>query len=415
MTISNPTYTSPFTGQTVSPSSVSYESISLSANTTLQWSINGNNQNQVTANIIEVSATTTGLTLYMPPATQVSTGQALIIRNIGSNPFTVATNNSTVGSTTIVSATAGVAYYIYVTDNTTIQGTWATVTFGAGTSAANAATLAGYGLTAIGATLNQQTVAQTYSSNYTIQSSARAQINVWTGGVGTFTLPSASAVGAGWFTIFKNDGSGILTLTPNGTDTIDGNANQQLQLTESIVLISYGSGGWYSYAYGRSNQFAYTQLALSVTGGTTTLTSAQASNTIQVYSGVLTSNQIIIVPSTVQLYTFTNNTTGSYTFTVKTAVGGGASVVINQGTSFVLICDGTNVYNAASGSSSSITSLTLGNGSLSVPSLKFLGDLNTGLYLPTSSQLGFVVGNNQVGYFNATGFFALGGIYGGGF
>jgi len=415
MTISNPTYTSPFTGQTVSPSSVSYESISLSANTTLQWSINGNNQNQVTANIIEVSATTTGLTLYMPPATQVSTGQAMIIRNIGSNPFTVATNNSTVGSTTIVSATAGVAYYIYVTDNTTIQGTWATVTFGAGTSAANAATLAGYGLTAIGATLNQQTTVQTYSANYTIQSSARAQINVWTGGTGTFTLPSASSVGTGWFTIFKNDGSGILTLTPNGTDTIDGNSNQQLQLTESIVLISYGSGGWYSYAYGRSNQFAYTQLALSVTGGTTTLTSAQASNTIQVYSGVLTSNQIIIVPSTVQLYTFTNNTTGSYTFTVKTAVGGGATVQITQGTSLVLICDGTNVYNAASGSASTITSLTLGNGSTSVPSLKFLGDVNTGLYLPSSSQLGFVVANNQVGYFNATGFFALGGIYGGGF
>jgi hypothetical protein len=415
MPTSNPTYTSPFTGQTVSPSSVSYESLSISTSTTLQWSINGNNQNQVTANIIEVTATTTGLTLYMPPATQVSTGQAMIIKNIGSNTFTVASNNSTTGSATIVSATAGIAYYIYVTDNTTIQGTWATVTFGAGTSAANASTLAGYGLTAIGATLNQQTVAQTYSSSYTIQPSARAQINVWTGGVGTFTLPSASTVGAGWFTIFKNDGSGILTLTPNGTDTIDGNANQQLQLTESIVLISYGSGGWYSYAYGRSNQFAYTQLALSVTGGTTTLTSAQASNTIQVYTGTLTSNQIVVVPSTVQLYTFTNNTTGSYTFTVKTAVGGGATVVIAQGTSFVLICDGTNVYNAASGSSSAITSLTLGNGSLSVPSLKFTGDLNTGLYLPASSQLGFVVGNNQVGYFNATGFFALGGIYGGGF
>jgi len=414
MTISNPTYTSPFTGQAVSPSQVSYESISLSANTTLQWSINGNNQNQLTANIIEVSATTGGLTLYMPPATQVSTGQAMIIRNIGANTFTVATNNSTVGSTTIVSATAGIAYYIYVTDNTTIQGTWNTVTFGAGTSAANAATLAGYGLTAIGATLNQQTTVQTYSSNYTVQSSARAQINVWTGGVGIFYLPSASTVGAGWFTIFKNDGTGIVTLTPNGTDTIDGNANQQLQLTESIVLISSGTG-WYSYAYGRSNQFAYTELALSVTGGTTTLTSPQASNTIQVYTGTLTSNQIIIVPSTVQLYAFTNNTTGSYTFTVKTSIGGGATVTIPQSTSLILICDGTNVYNAASGSASSISSITLGNGSTSVPSLKFTGDLNTGLYLPASSQLGFVVANTQVGYFNATGFFALGGIYGGGF
>jgi len=415
MTTSNPTYTSPFTGQTVSPSAVSYESITLSANTTLQWSINGNNQNQVTANIIEVSATTGGLTLYMPPATQVSTGQAMIIRNIGANTFTVATNNSTVGSTSIVSATAGIAYYLYVTDNTTIQGTWATVTFGAGTSAANAATLAGYGLTAIGATLNQQTVVQTYNVTSNIPTTARAQMNTWTGGAGTLNLPSAATVGSGWFTIFKNDGTGILTLTPNGSDTIDSNSNQQLQLTESIVLVSYGSVGWYSYAYGRSNQFAYTELALSVTGGTTTLSSAQAANTIQVYSGALTSNQTIVVPSTVQLYSVTNNTTGSYTFTVKTSVGGGATVQVTQGTSLILICDGTNVYNAASGSSSNITSLTLGNGSTSVPSLKFTGDLNTGLYLPASSQLGFVVANNQVGYFNGTGFFALGGIYGGGF
>ena len=408
------TYVNPFTGQTVSPSQVGYESLTISADTTLQWTINGNDQNDVVANIIEVTATVASLALIMPPATQVSVGQAIIIRNIGANTFTVATNNSTVGSTTIVSATAGIAYYIYVTDNTTIQGTWNTVTFGAGTSAANAATLAGYGLTAIGATLNQQTTVQTYSSNYTVQSSARAQINVWTGGVGIFYLPSASTVGAGWFTIFKNDGTGIVTLTPNGTDTIDGNANQQLQLTESIVLISSGTG-WYSYAYGRSNQFVYTELALSVTGGTTTLTSPQASNTIQVYTGTLTSNQIIIVPSTVQLYAFTNNTTGSYTFTVKTSIGGGATVTIPQSTSLILICDGTNVYNAASGSASSISSITLGNGSTSVPSLKFTGDLNTGLYLPASSQLGFVVANMQVGYFNATGFFALGGIYGGGF
>ena len=408
------TYVNPFTGQTVSPSQVGYESLTISADTTLQWTINGNDQNDVVANIIEVTATVASLALIMPPATQVSVGQAIIIRNIGANTFTVATNNSTVGSTTIVSATAGIAYYIYVTDNTTIQGTWNTVTFGAGTSAANAATLAGYGLTAIGATLNQQTTVQTYSSNYTVQSSARAQINVWTGGVGIFYLPSASTVGAGWFTIFKNDGTGIVTLTPNGTDTIDGNANQQLQLTESIVLISSGTG-WYSYAYGRSNQFVYTELALSVTGGTTTLTSPQASNTIQVYTGTLTSNQIIIVPSTVQLYAFTNNTTGSYTFTVQTSIGGGATVTIPQSTSLILICDGTNVYNAASGSASSISSITLGNGSTSVPSLKFTGDLNTGLYLPASSQLGFVVANTQVGYFNATGFFALGGIYGGGF
>jgi hypothetical protein len=415
MTVSNPTYTNPFTGQTVNPSAVSYESLSITADTTLQWSINGNNQNQVTANIIEVTSSG-AYNLIMPPATQVAQGQAMIIRNVGSTAFTVVSYNTQAPYVTIINITSGLSYYIYVTNNTTQAGTWSYVLFGGSTSSTSASGLAGYGLIASGTTLNQQYPVITYSSNLTLTSSVRATMNVWLGGVGTLTLPSASSVGAGWFTIFKNDGTGILTLTPNGTDTIDGNSNQQLQLTESIVLVSTGSvSGWYSYAYGRSNAFAYTQLALSVTGGTTTLSSAQASNTIQVYTGALTSNQIIVVPSTVQLYSITNNTTGAYTFTVKTAVGGGATVPINQGLSGILVCDGTNVYNTASAGISSISTLTLGAGSTTNPSLNFTGSTSTGLYLPSSSTLGFTVSGNQAGYFNSTGFFAINGVGGGAF
>jgi hypothetical protein len=408
--MTNPTYTNPFTGQTVSPSPVGYESLSISADTTLQWPINGNDQLQVVANIIEVTATVASLSLIMPPATQVSVGQTALIRNIGANTFTVKDN----AGGTIVSIASGIAQYIYTTSNTTAAGTWSTVTFGAGTSAANAATLAGYGLTALGTTLNQSYEVVDYFGNTTLTDAVRAQLNVWSSGVGTLTLPSSSSVGENWFCMIRNNGTGILTITPQGTDTIDGNANQQLQLTESLVIVCNGTG-WNTFGLGRSNSFAYTLLALSITGGTTTLTSPQAANTIQEYSGVLTSNQIIVVPSTVQLYTFTNNTTGAFSLTIKTAVFGGATVVVPQGDSLVLICDGTNVYNAASGSSSSLTSLTLGNGSLAVPSLKFTGDLNTGLYLPTSGKLGFVIANTLAGYFDSTGFYSTNGIKGGGF
>jgi hypothetical protein len=408
--MTNPTYTNPFTGQTVSPSPVGYESLSISADTTLQWPINGNDQLQVVANIIEVTATVASLSLIMPPATQVSVGQTALIRNIGANTFTVKDN----AGGTIVSIASGIAQYIYTTSNTTAAGTWSTVTFGAGTSAANAATLAGYGLTALGTTLNQSYDVTSYFGNATLTDAVRAQLNVWSSGVGTLTLPSSSSVGENWFCMIRNNGTGILTITPQGTDTIDGNANQQLQLTESLVIVCNGTG-WNTFGLGRSNSFAYTLLALSITGGTTTLTSPQAANTIQEYSGVLTSNQIVVVPSTVQLYTFTNNTTGAFSLTIKTAVVGGATVVVPQGDSLVLICDGTNVYNAASGSSSSITSLTLGNGSLAVPSLKFSGDLNTGLYLPTSGKLGFVIANTLAGYFDSTGFYSTNGIKGGGF
>lgn len=405
-----PSYVNPFTGQTIQPSQVGYEQLTISVDTILQWPVNGNT-NDVVANIIEVTATTTGLKLIMPAATQVSTGQSALIKNIGSNPFTVVKSDGS----TIISISSSIAEYIYLTDNTTIPGTWNAVTFGAGTSSANASALAGYGLTAFSTTLNQSYNVVNYFSNTTLTAANRAEFAVWGSGVGTFQLTSSSTLGNNWFCMISNNGSGILTLTPDGTDTINGNANQQLQPTESLVIVSNGSNGFNTFGYGRSNQFAYTQFAQVVTGGTFTLSAAQASNTIQEYSGNLISNQIVIVPPTVQLYTFTNNTTGSYTFTIGTGAVGGATVTIAQGTSLVIICDGTNCYNAASGSSSSVTSLTLGNGSLSTPSLKFIGDVNTGLFLPASQQLGFVVANQLAGYFNSSGFTATNGISGGTF
>ena len=409
------TYTNPFTGQTISPASVSYEALTISANTILQWPINGNDNTPV-SNIIDVTATTTGLLLELPPATQVSTGQSVLVRNVGSNPFTV--TNASGG--TIISVASGIAQFIFLTDNTTTNGTWASVVFGAGTSNANASALAGYGLLASGLTLNQNYLTTAYYSTNTLPATLRAQLALWAGGVGTLNLPSASAVGAGWFCMVRNGGTGILTLTPAGTDTIDGNASQQLQLTESLVLVSSGSG-WNTFGYGRSNTFAYTQFSASVTGGTLTLSSVQAANTIQSYTGTLTSNQIVIVPSTVQLYTFTNNTTGAFTFTVKTSVVGGATATVSQGTSLVLICDGTNVYNAASGSTSSITSLTVGNGSTAVPSIRFAGDLVSGIYLPSAGTVAFVINATSVGSYSAAGLSmngtvtALGGISGGTF
>ena len=407
------TYTNPFTGQTVSPSSISYETLALTANTELQWPINGND-NTPASSIIDVTATAsggaTGWLLELPPATQVSTGQSLIIRNVGSQLFTVTDN----GGNTIVAIGSGIAEFIFLTDNTTVNGIWAAIVFGAGTSSANASALAGYGLTPIGLTLNQAYTVTNYYSTATLGASNRAQFEVWAGGVGSFLLPSAATIGNNWFTIIRNGGTGVLTLTPSGTDTIDGNANMQLQLTESVVIVSNGSTGFNTYAYGRSNSFAFTQLALTVTGGTLTLSSAQGSNIIQEYAGTLTSNQIVVLPSTVQLYSLQNGTTGAYTLTFKTA-GIGSTVSVGQGQTAFVVCDGTNVYSTTSNTSSSFTSATLAPGAVSAPSLNFLGNTTTGLYLPASNQIGFAV-NGTVGMtLSSTGLNIPNGISGGTF
>lgn len=403
------TYTNPYTGQTISPSQVGYEQLTISVDTELQWPINGNT-NDVVANIIEVDATVASLSLIMPPATQVSVGQSALIRNIGSNTFTVVDQ----GLNTIVSIASGIAEYVYVTDNTTVNGTWQTVTFGAGTSAANAATLAGYGLNPTGVTLNTVTPVVTFSSDLSLTSLAQSKLYVWTGGAGTVTLPSSTSVSSGFYTVLKNDGTGVLNVALTGGDTIDGNASAQLQITDSLVVVSSGSN-WYSYAYGQSSQFFFTQLAKNVTGGTVTLSAPEAANVIQEYIGTLTSNCTVILPPTVQLYSFQNKTTGAFTLTFSTGIVGGTTVALTQNQTIIAICDGTNVYNAQTATSSFINQLTLGNGSAASPSLSFSGDATTGLYLAASGQLGFAVSGVSAGTLTSAGLLMPVGISSGAF
>lgn len=402
-------YLNPYTGQTISPSQVGYESLTISTDTVLEWPINGNTDS-VVANIIEINATVAGLDLFMPPATSVSTGQSALIRNVGANAFTVVDTSGA----TIVSIASGVAQYIYVTNNTTINGTWGTVTFGAGTSSANAATLAGYGLNAVNTTLNTVTPVATFSSDYTMLPEDQSSLYVWTGGAGTVTLPSAASVGASWYVVIKNDGTGILNVVPFGANTIDGDATKQLQLSESFVVVSDGTT-FYSYAYGQSATFFFTQLVKPVTGGTVTLTASEAASIIQEYTGTLTSNCTVILPPTVQLYSFRNDTTGSFSLTFSTGIGGALTVSLPQNQTILAICDGTNVYNAQTSTSSFINALTLGNGSAAAPSLSFTGSATTGLYLAASNQLGFAIAGVNAGTLASTGLRMPVGIIGGAF
>jgi hypothetical protein len=404
-------YVNPITGQTISPSQVGYESLTISASTVLDWPINGTVNTNVVAAIIQVTATVAGLNLLMPSALQVSTGQSVLIQNVGSNSFTV----TNISGNTIVSIASGVAQYIFLTNNSTNNGTWSTVTFGAGTSSANAAALAGYGLTAIGTTLNQTYAESSVFSSTVLNATYRAQFLVWGGGVGSLTLPSSSVVGNGWFVTVRNGGTGILTITPSGIDTIDSVATQQLQITESLVIVSNGTNGYSTFAYGRSNTFPYTQLAKTITGGTITLTAVEYANVVQEYFGVLASNQIVILPSTVQIYYLNNQTTGAYSLTFKTTAVGAAVAVVPRGQTLTVVCDGTNVYNASSAAGGSITALTINPGSAASPSLNFAGDTTTGIYEPASSQVGFSLGGVNAATITTSGFLIPVGIGGGTF
>jgi hypothetical protein len=150
-------------------------------------------------------------------------------------------------------------------------------------------------------------------------------------------------------------------------------------------------------------------------GPTITLSAAQAANQIQEYFGVLAANTTVIVPPTVQLYTITNNTTGAYTLTFSTGAVGASTVTVSQTQSLIIICDGTNVYNANSSAISTLPSLTLNAGSAIAPSLNFTGNTNTGFYQPSSGQLGWALNGVNKMTLTSTGLAVINGISGGTF
>ena len=372
-------YNSPFTGNVIQPTDVSYRAVTLSANTQLEWPINGNATDDYAARIMQVTATTAGLSLYMPPANQSSVGNDALIRNVGANTFTVKDYE---GTNTIISVAAGESKYVYITANPTTTGTWGNISFGTGTSFADAATLAGYGLVASGTTLNQSHPALTLVNAGVFGVTNRAQTSVWDGGAGTYTLPSASTLGNNWFTLFKNSGTGSMVIS--ASDNIDGQSTKTFAPNESAFIVSTGTT-YLTVGYGVSNQFFYTSLVKAVVTGSYTLTSSEATNTIQTYTGTLTGNVVIVYPPVVNLYVIKNSTTaGGFTFTVGT--GSGTSVVIPSGQQVTLACDGTNFFNANTSQAGAVTTLSLADGNVGAPSLNFGNEATTGVYRAGAGQ-----------------------------
>jgi hypothetical protein len=390
-------YVSPFTGDVIQPTDVSFRAVTLSANTQLNWPSNSTTNSDFAARIMQVTATAGSLNLYMPPANQTSVGNDALIRNIGANTFTV---KDYAGTNTIVSVAAGESKYIYITTNANEQGTWGVIAFGTGTSSADAATLAGYGLVASGATLNQSHPSAAITSGSTFADTDRAQTRVWSSGSGTATLPAAATLGNNWFTLFKNNGTGSFTISCSGAELIDGNSTKTFNPTESAFIVCTGTA-YVTVGYGVSSQFAFTALTKNVTGGAVTLTNNEAANNIQEYVGSLSSNSVVTFPAVVNLYVISNQTTDNgFSLTVTTGLG--FSATIPPGQQATLICDGTNFLNANT-TTAGATVVSLIDGTVGTPALNFAAETGTGLYRPAAGELGIaVLGTKRVGV-TATG------------
>jgi hypothetical protein len=291
---------------------------------------------------MDINATTTSLVITMPDATEASNGLTVLFNNVGANTFSVNTNSGTL----ICAPQSGTTFQIYLTSNGTVGGTWRSFQYGASISATNAASLAGLGVKAIATTLNQSTPVSTFSTNYTAGSSDRAKALVWTGGAGTLAFDAAPSLDNDWFVNVRNGGTGDLTLNPNSSELINDSTTLVLSPGDSAIVITNGVQFW-TIGFGQSAIYAFSVLQIDVAGtGNYTLSIAELNKTAYIFTGALTGNRDIIVPTTAQQYWVSNQTTGSYTLGIRTSGQASPGVTVSQGARAILYCDGTDVVDA---------------------------------------------------------------------
>ena len=335
-----PSYSDVFGGANIYPSEISYSSVALTASITLSWPEETSTNVNLATRIMDVTPSAGSFNITLPDANKSGTGNTILFNNKGSYTFTVLNASGTQVGT----IASGQLWQVYLTDNTTANGAWQLLQYGATTSSANASALAGTGIVAVGAVLSQSVPITTFNSNYTAGDTDRARMYNWTGAGGTLVLPDPTAVGDNWFLYLRNSGSGQVAVNTPGSVQIDGATTLAFQPGESAIIASDGTN-FYTIGFGQASTFAFDYTVINAAGsGDLTLSGAQLNRVAYRFTGALTAARNIIIPATVQQYWIDNRTTGAYTFTVKVAGTTGVVLVTNE--RGIFYCDGSELLDA---------------------------------------------------------------------
>jgi len=390
-----PVYTSPFTGTVVTPTDVSYYPLSFSTNQTLYWPATVNGQQVPAARIIDCTPTASGLSIALPAGNQGTVGADILFRNLGAYSFLV--TDSTGGNSFTVPV--GISKYVYLTDNSTAAGIWNNVTFAAGTSVADAASLAGAGLTTVSGQLATTQNVVNITSSPTINNASRAATFVWGGGAGTITLPVGTSLSTGWFIGFRNNGTGGLIINPqspsllNSLTTITANPGDS-----GFIFYNVSTNGFYTVGFTAPSNITFTAATYdvdSIPGTTYDLTAfAPIIQTYIAQSNTRTATLAVTLPAITQLYVLSNNTNHTnYNVTFQNQGSSSPPLILSAGNIITVLSDGTNLYSLTQASSGLYYAA---NGSQSVPSFSFSSDTTTGMYLVGTSVLGLTANSNQI-------------------
>lgn len=148
-------------------------------------------------------------------------------------------------------------------------------------------------------------------------------------------------------------------------------------------------------------------LTEAVTGGTLDLSgspppaaASQVRFAAIVFSGVLGSNQTIIVPNLTKFWWIQNTTSGAFTLKIKTSAGV-ASTAIPQNSGWQLVqCDGANVITVSPFNTKTIQ---MPDGTVSAPAYSNINELNSGWYRQGAASWRFSILGTDVFTLTSTG------------
>lgn len=339
------TYTDVFTGDVIVASEVSYEALSLTTSQTLTWPV---------PRILDVTGATGATTVTLPDATLASVGQDILFNNLSANSFVIYKSGTT---TVVATCAAGTATYVYMTDNSTVAGTWRATVMATSGSAATAADLQGYGVRAISTDATHLSAAITQSdwnsaARTTLLSDRASLINYIYSTAGALTLDNTAAE-SNYFFWFRNSATNSVTVTPS-SGTVDGAATKTIAAGESCAFAFNGTN-WYTLGYGRSTTSSYTASNISLTGksGTLALNTSNfatytTGSTLVTFSGTMSANVTVTFPATANVWFLYNNATmAGFTLTVKTAAGS-VTYSLSAGERLPLFADGNDLLTAPS-------------------------------------------------------------------
>ena len=336
-------YTNVFTGSTIYPSEISLTKLDLIADEVLYWPLEAPADEPLASRIVEISSTTSAAwRIFLPDAMLVSVGQTILFNNRTASAISVV---DFTGSS-VVSLAANTQWQIYLATNTTQAGVWRQYQFGAATSTANAAALAGHGLRATGAELETAVIVENYTTNTTLTEADHASFINWEGaGTGTITLPNTASLSIAWYVYIRNTGGGALTVDTVGPALINDSASLVFSPGDS-ALVAHDGTNYFTVGFGQNAVFAFDYVVINVTGSSNyVLTGNELNRVAYQFIGVMGANFTVIVPNTTQQYWVYNNTTGGRVLSIGTAAQV-APLVITSALRTITYCDGSNVVPA---------------------------------------------------------------------